>query len=128
MATYNYPTLSVKADGESLEISHENPAFEGEKTDGGYWITRKKYTRTPPRTFTFDYQYVTNADRALLVAFWNQVGGSSAAFNWVNPQDGLTYNVRFSQGYQLSFKRLIGGNAASNNHIWSISGMSLTEV
>jgi hypothetical protein len=118
----------MKPDGESLEIMHENPAFDGAKTDGGYWITRKKYTRTPPRTFKFDLKSINNTDRLTLITFWNTIGGSSAAFNWANPQDNITYNVRFSAGYSLGFKRIAGGTAASGNHIWDCDGMSLTEV
>ncbi len=128
MPVYNFPTLSIKPDGLSLEVKSPNPAFEGQNTDGGYWITRRKYTRTPPKSYIFDLTPLTNDDKNTLLTFWNTVGGSSAIFNWTNPQDGLTYSVRFGKGYELSFKRLGGGTSASGIHYWEVNGMVLTEV
>lgn len=124
MTTYNYPTLSALPDGATWQVSQENPAIEGNDTDGGYWVTRRRYTRTPPKSFSFSYADISHADMITLQNFWNQVGGSSSGFNWVNPVDNVTYNVRFGKGMKLDFQR-IGFGA---NHRFSSSTITLTEI
>lgn len=119
-----FPTLSMKPDGETLRIQLENPAIESEMMDGGYYITRPRYTRTPPRTFLFQFTDISEADKNTLMAFWDGVKGSSYAFNWVNPTTGVTHNVRFSKGLTLEFIRV----GIGTNHRYNTSEISLTEV
>lgn len=124
MPVYNFPTLSLLPDGATYSVDQENPAMEGQDTDGGYWVTRRRYTRTPPKSFSFSFSHINATDVATLQNFWNTVGGSSSAFNWINPVTGLTYNVRFGKGMKLEFKRTGYGS----NHYYDSSTITLTEV
>lgn len=120
----NFPTLSMLPDGDSLQIEADNPAIEPQDTDGGYLITRPQYTRTPPRTFSFMYSDLGQADRDALDNFWNQVKGSSVAFNWTDPTSGTVYNVRFDKGFKLQLQRW----GVASNHRYKTNTIVLVEV
>lgn len=125
MPTLDFPTLSKKPDGESFKLKVPNPAKEPEDTDGGYSITRPKYTRKPPLTFTFAFKDISQADRDTLLTFWREiVKGSSVAFNFRDPTNGVLHNVRFGKGYELEFKRVGFGS----NHRYDTNDIVLTEV
>lgn len=124
MPTLDFPTLSMKPDGESYRLSAPNPSKDGEQTDGGYWITRPRYTRKPPRSFSFKFVDISQADRDELLAFWEDVKGSSVAFNWRDPTDDALYNVRFGKGFELEFSRTGHGT----NHRYDTNEIKLTEV
>lgn len=121
----DFPTLSQKPDGETFKVSIENPAIEPQNTDGGYLITRPKYTRAPPRTFMFQFSDISQDDRTTLDTFFStQAKGSSVAFDWADPTSGTVYNVRFSKGFILEFDRTGYGS----NHRYDTNMISLTEV
>lgn len=101
----DYPTLSIKPDGDTYKIELSNPSYEVTQTDGEYNITRARYTRNPPTTIYFTYHAMTQADKVALESFWKSVQGSSQAFNFTDPVDGTVYNVRFKQGFRLQFQR-----------------------
>jgi len=101
----DFPTLSKDFDANSLMVETENPVSGSGDTDGGYEYTRPKFTRRPRRTFSFQYRDISDDDRADLQDFWDDHYGGSVAFNWLNPVDGVTYNVRFDKGMSLKFSR-----------------------
>jgi hypothetical protein len=119
-----FPTLSKHPDAESFKISVPNPSKDGQDTDGGYFITRPKYTRRPPRSFKFQYKDIGQADRVTLEAFWDQVKGSSVAFNWTDPTTNVLHNVRFGKGTTLEISRYGMGL----NHRYDTNEITLTEV
>lgn len=83
-------------DSSKLTEQPDDPAMVAE-LEGGYAVTRARYTRTPRRTWTCGYSFVDNADKAALDNFYRAMRGGSVIFDWVNPQDGQTYAVRFVQ-------------------------------
>lgn len=106
MASLEFPNLSRKPDGETYGVSSPNPSKEGNDTDGGYWMTRPKYTRKPPRSFKFKFTDLSQADHDALLDFWEtKAKGSSVAFLWRNPADKKQYNVRFGKGMSLTLDR-----------------------
>lgn len=121
----DFPTLSIDFDASSFEVEIDNPSVEPEKTDGGYLITRPRYTRTPPKTYKFKYVNISHADRLLLETFWNTtVKGSSVAFNWTEPTTSAVKNVRFGPGTKLTFNRIGFGT----NHRYETGEIRLVEV
>jgi hypothetical protein len=123
----NYPALSMLPDGDTLNQQDDNPALEGQDTDGAYFITRPRYTRTPPRTFMFAYSDLSKADRDTLSDFFRtSAKGSSVAFNWTHPVTAEVINVRFSKGFKLETTRWGGG--AGNLSRYKTNTISITEV
>ena len=124
MADLEFPNLSIKPDGETYKVKVPNPSKEGSDTDGGYFITRPKYTRKPPRSFSFVFKDLSQNDRDTLEAFWDRVKGSSVAFNWREPTNGKLFNVRFGKGLELEFSRV----GIGTNHRYDTNEITLTEV
>lgn len=122
----DFPTLSKKPDGESYKEETDNPSIDPEGTDGGYFITRPRYTRTPPTTFRFRFRDISLADKGILDTFWKTtVKGSSVGFNWTNPVTGTVHNVRFGKEMKkIEFERTGYGT----NHRFDTGEIILTEV
>jgi len=90
------PNIAAASDcGESFKFKSED-AVVSTTTDANYKQTRPRATRKI-RTWTYSWNGVSSADFAKLQTFWNSVGRYQA-FSWTNPEDSVTYTVRFSQG------------------------------
>lgn len=79
----------------------EDPAVRVD-TDGGYEITRARFTRAPRRTWTTGFASLTETEKGTLATFWNTVKGGSAYFDWTNPNTLAVHVVRFTKS--LSWK------------------------
>lgn len=118
MATF---PLASRQDSSKYKRSAEDPAIKSE-TDGGYVVSRPKFTRAPRKKYTTGFTNLSNTERAELEAFWDTVKGGSNMFDWEDPIDGTLKTVRFTK--PLSFEYAgIGGN-----HRWDISSIELEEV
>lgn len=99
----DFPTFQAGLfDSKSYSIEREDPAMR-QAVDGGYDITRARHTRRPRRTYVAVYRNLNQADKTAIEDFWDDVGGGSAIFNWTNPENGTTYQVRFPEAFQLSY-------------------------
>ncbi len=109
-----FPTLSsifgFKPDSKDFVESLENTALRTE-LEGGYIATRPKHTRAPRRMFKIVYRYLDNTDKGLLETHWNTQRGGSLAFDWVHPQTGTTFTVRYKSD-KLEF-RYVGKNTTN---------------
>jgi hypothetical protein len=113
MADPVFPTLpSGKApDSSKYEVSKVDPAMRSE-AEGGYTISRARFTRKPRRKFKIAYTFIDNADKQLIDDFYDMVCGGSVIFKWTDPQSSQDYSVRFiGQGLTFSYVG-IGGNDA----------------
>lgn len=85
----------------------EDPAVRVE-IEGGYEITRPRFTRSPRRVYTSGHTMLTNAQKLTLSAFWDTVKGGSVVFDWTHPTTAVVYAVRFTK--QVTFKYVgVGG-------------------
>lgn len=65
------------------------------RSEGGYVTTRARFTRIP-RKWTIKYDWVTKANKNTIKTFEDDtVVGGSANFDWLNPENSATYDVRF---------------------------------
>lgn len=119
----DYPTFSKELDASSFKESSENPVHADEM-EGGYVVTRAKFTRAPRRAFMFKHADLSNAEKDSLQSFWNDRKGGAGAFNWTHPVSGQTINVRFAPDMELEFERTGYGT----NHRWDSSEITLREV
>jgi len=58
---------------------------------------RRKKWATGRRTFRLEFKVLTTAEIATLFTFYIARAGSFEAFDFVNPNDSVTYQVRFLQ-------------------------------
>jgi len=86
-----FPVLSIAPS--KVEQTYEDSTIRSE-FESGFELTRNKFTRDRS-TFAVEYEHMQRIDKDILVAFLKEVRGSTA-FDWTNPDDGLSYQVRFS--------------------------------
>jgi hypothetical protein len=104
MANPVFPTLTLTKGGQDstqFVIKVEDVALKTE-LEGGYVASRARHTRTPRKTFSTGYKGISDADRQTLLTFYNTVGGGSVIFDWTDPVDAITYQVRFTS--ELEFR------------------------
>ena len=96
-------TISTGEDSRNMGRTLEDPSVQS-KMDGGYVVSRPKFTRRPRRTWTSGFTSISNSDREALENFWDAVAGGSVIFDWINPQDSQTYQVRFLMPSGFKFR------------------------
>lgn len=119
-----YPSSVRVLDALTFTEGHENPAIAEAKMEGGYVLSRPRFTRRPRRTFTFAYVDMTDTDKSTLATFWDTIRGSSAAFDWTHPATAEVINCRFSADTKMKFSR--EGYGPTNR--WRTETLSLVEV
>ena len=107
-------------DSSKFSFSRADPGMRSEM-EGGYAVTRSRFTRTPVKTFKVGFTNITEADKEAIDAHWVAARGTSRAFTWTNVSDGITYNVRFKGTVEFTYR------GAKTTHFWDC-GMELEQV
>jgi phage-related protein len=117
MATFPIASLVGKEDSAKYGFEVEDVGIRSEM-EGGYIITRPRHTRNPRRTWATGFTDVSNADKLLLEAFFND-HGTFKAFTYTVPVPNIsggakeTVNARFMG--KMEFKYVgYGANARWN--------------
>ena len=113
-------TLSETPDTSKYTYEIEDKAIKTE-IEGGYVSSRARHTRAPRMTFKVAYTYIKDADKLILDNFYKSMGGGSDYFTWTNPENAVSYTVRFKSTLSGSFVGRL------NNRRWDIS-FDLEEV
>lgn len=121
MADFPPSGMTAKEDSKYRADKQADPSMRKE-TDGGYTITRARYTRAPRKTFTTGFSSVSQADKAIFEAFWETKKGGSDSFTWKDPITNTTYTVRFAG--QPEYRYVGMGNA----YLWDITSINLEQV
>ncbi|KAA5604428.1 hypothetical protein F1188_16350 [Roseospira marina] len=123
------PALQARLDAKKFEQTHQDPAMRAE-TEGGYVITRPRFTRRPRRSWTLGLTNIYDDDKATLEAFWNEVRGGSTAFDLTLPITGEVVPVRFADGSTMKFEYT--GSILQDDGVhggrWDVSGLTVQEV
>ena len=121
MADFPTATLAGLEDSKHFTEKQADPAMKQE-VDGGYTITRPRYTRTPRKTWTTGFTDLTTTQKDSFVSFWNTYKGGSNSFTYLNPADAQTYTVRFMGQPNIKYT----GMASLRR--WDITGITLEQV
>ena len=116
----DFPPSGIIEDGKFLGVSQNDPV-QSHSTDGGYKITRPRYTRLPRKVFTTGFTDLSQAQRVTLQSFYDSKRGGSDSFTWTDGTSGTEYTVRF--GSELIFKRAMPGS----DHRWNTEQITLEE-
>jgi hypothetical protein len=131
MTTYpSFPTLSQKEDQQYFGRTSDDPAIKA-PVEGGYEITRPRYTRPPRRIWKTGFSLLTEADIAALDSFWTTVQGGSLAFNYTLPTSGETVLVRFNKAFNatpMAWQKAVPAKGIAKSLLYQISDMELKEV
>lgn len=95
-----FPSLSVNPSYPLIEEWEDNTLRSD--FEGGYQITRPRFTRTR-RKFSIKYHFLSDGDKTALETFLITVKGGADAFNWTHPMTNVVYTVRFEKPPQFSY-------------------------
>lgn len=120
------PQLMIDGhDSAKFQESHKvDPAIPF-NSEGGWLISRARFTRRPPVVYTLGFTDLSEAEKDVIQTLYNDARGSSEIITgWVHPTSGQTLSVRFKQGSvpQYTYRGM------RNNHRWDISGFMIEEV
>lgn len=87
--------FTAKEDSGYYGIEFEDNTMRSD-SDGGYEVTRPRFTRKPRKTFTTGFTELSQANYDLLVEFWEKYQGS-LKFTWTDPTDLRAYTVRIEK-------------------------------
>lgn len=119
----DFPTVNLAGLEDSKHFKQEqaDPAMRQE-VDGGYTITRPRYTRIPRKTWTTGFTDLTDAQKAEFDTFWETQRGGSNSFTYLNPADAVTYTVRFKGVPKVIYTGM------GPLRRWDITGIVLEQV
>lgn len=119
----DFPTVALAGleDSKHFGVAQANPAKTSE-VEGGYTISRPRYTRLPRKTWTTGFSDLTDAEKDSFTAFWDTKMGGSDSFTYLNPADAATYTVRFKGEPKIKYV----GMAALRR--WEITDISLEQI
>lgn len=118
-----YPANIRLLDAAAFTEEFEDVAMKSAEMEGGYSLSRPKFTRSPRRTWTFRYVEMRDADKLLLEDMWKAVKGRSNIFTWVHPISGASISCRFGD-MKMRFSR--SGYGPIN--LWQSDTVIITEV
>lgn len=121
MADFPTATLAGLEDSKHFGVVQADPAKSAE-IEGGYTVSRPRYTRLPRKTWTTGFTDLTTAQKDSFTGFWDTKMGGSASFTYLNPADAATYTVRFKGQPKIKYV----GMAALRR--WDITDISLEQV
>lgn len=117
----NILPLQNKIDSAKYSEVKDNPALTIE-TESGYEYTRPKYTSKPKKTWTIGFTNLLQSEKEQMDEFWDLVMGGSDAFEWTDPTNGKTYNVRFKSQITWKYK------GAGSTIRWDADSITIKEV
>lgn len=119
----DFPTVALDGieDSKYFSVSQADPVKRAE-VDGGYTVTRPRYTRLPRKTWTTGFSDLTDAEKDSFATFWDLKMGGADSFTYLNPADAVTYTVRFKGMPKIKYV----GMASLRR--WEITDITLEQV
>ena len=123
MAGHNFPTavLDGLENSKFFTEAQADPVKRAE-IDGGYVITRPRYTRVPRKTWTTGFTDLTAVQKEDFGTFWDAQRGGSDSFVYLNPADAVNYTVRFKGQPKIKYTGM------ASLRLWEISNITLEQV
>lgn len=121
MADFPPSGMTAKEDSRYRTQKQADPVLRSE-TDGGYVITRPRYTRAPRKTFTTGFTSVSQADKVLMESFWDSHKGGALSFTWADPVTTTVYTVRFMGQPEYKYVGM------KTTYLWDITNVVLEQV
>jgi hypothetical protein len=107
MADFPIVSLATKEDSAKYGFEQEDNAVKPQM-EGGYVLSRPRFTRRPRRTWKTGFTDITNADKLLLEAFYN-AKGTHMSFTYLVPVPDTeggskeTVTVRFKEPLKFTY-------------------------
>jgi len=119
----DFPTTNLVGleDSKHFTESSADPV-KRQEVDGGYTITRPRFTRLPRKSWTTGFTDLTQTEKDEFMTFWDTQRGGSDSFTYENPTDNVDYTVRFKGMPKIK------DSGMSSLRRWDITGITLEQV
>lgn len=114
--------FTAKEDSKYLTETPNNPVIRGEY-EGGYVVTRPRYTRAPTNKITTGFTDISNADKVIFFNYYAAMRGGSNSFTYNHPVSGEAMTVRFGETPPVAKYAGMG-----TNFRWDIADIDLEQV
>jgi hypothetical protein len=112
--------LASKQDAAAYGFEQEDKGIRSEM-EGGYVLTRPRFTASPRRTWKTGFTNLSNTDKLTFQNFFT-VFGTYQSFTYTAPSGDGSVTVRFKQAPKYEYKGF------GNNYRWNITDILLEEV
>jgi phage-related protein len=102
-----------KEDSKYFSIDLEDNTIRA-PSEGGYEFTRKRFTRTPRKTFATGFTMMSQTDLNTIIEFWDEYQGAKP-FAWLDPTTNNVYTVRFADKPSIVY------NGIGNNFMYDVT-------
>ena len=113
MADFPPAGMTAKEDVEHYGFSLEDSTLRN-TTDGGYQVTRPRYTRNSIRIFKTGFTWISEADRQKLLDFIDEKKLGGSAFTWIDPVSNSQFNVKLAEAPKFTY------NGIANIALWNV--------
>lgn len=118
-----FPLANKQDSSKFKEQAAEDPTIAA-PMEGGYVITRPRYTRRPRYNFTTGFTDLSETEKNTFQNFYNAQRGGAASFSYTHPTSGVVYTVRFKKDSMPNFDYAGFGST----YRWNIDNIVLEEV
>lgn len=118
-----FPENIKYLDAATFTEEYEDVAIKPGEMEGGYTLSRPRFTRAPRRTWTFKFVEMRDADKEALANHWKAVKGRSNMFQWRHPISGEIVQVRYGE-MTMRFSRTGFGPL----NVWQSDVIVLNEI
>jgi hypothetical protein len=113
--------FAAREDSAQFQEERRDPTIRKE-FEGGFVVTRPRYTRPPARVITTGFTSISQLDYNLLMTYWNAKRGGSVSFPYTHPTTGETLTVRFLEPLRAKYVGM------GNTRLWDVHGIKLETV
>ena len=108
-------------DSKYFKYSVEDASIS-KQTDGGIYVSRRRYTRNAPVDIETGFTAISDSDFNLLTQFYQSVGGGAQSWVYTHPISGEQLNVVFSASF--------GGDYAGMGmaKLWNVESIKLRTI
>lgn len=120
------PTVMFeKIDSSKFKETHREDPVINFEAEGGWVLTRPRYTRRPPVQYTLGFTNLSDEQKQAIEQLYNDARGSAEIITgWVHPVSKQSIPVRFKKGSVPKYTyRGKGGT-----HRWDVADIVLEEV
>jgi hypothetical protein len=113
--------FTAREDSAQFQEERRDPAIRKE-FEGGFTVTRPRYTRPPARIITTGFTSISQVDLNLLMTYWDDRRGGALSFPYVHPTTGQTLTVRFTEPLRAKYTGM------GNTRLWDVHGIKMETV
>lgn len=113
--------FSAKEDSSLFEEETVDPAIRKEY-EGGFVVTRPRYTRAPSTTITTGFTGISEANYRIIRGYWDTKRGGSVSFSYIHPTTNATLTVRFAAPLKAKYVGM------GLTRLWNIQDIMLETV